>query len=599
MRLYKIGIVVLLLFSLVGCTPSAGVSISAPESMVPVLTPEALPTESDEIVVLTDGGNPYVFSNSPIYDGNILWLPGIEIMKMADGVRITVDEHSLSCNYIDDQGQEKNCIYRIGDPLYSVDTSLDTFLEAESAPYTKNGEVFISEGAIETLTGDVFRYDPASNTVVISLGNITLQSKNQNAFAKIEIKKPSELNDNRISGLLSGLSSSSDKELNAMIQWVDTMTPWSWVSVAINNQDWAYDNWAVPDFYSSDKIEEYYKTLDDNGIRITYNLIFKDKEYLGESNQEGNGSLHDPEQVERYLEFIEQVVTHFKGIVDCYEIWNEPNIGNSPQYVDPDDYIEFVKKAYPFIKRIDPDAIVSIGHTTSYYEEYSQDYIDRLVSSDVVQYADRITLHSFFWISPTYYPEYYYGYPDIVTAMMDKARSNGFQGDFWGSEGNYMPMESVAPEEAYMMTAYPPILSAKYVQRVNAMNLGLGLSGGEMGVGAWPECYNPLARSATLFSGVKAASYGIEINTDIEPINSYSYDVDSGKMFAYWDDRAASEGEQISWCDITLDLPSCEHIYAYDVMTGYDTEVDYSMKDGKIVIEGMAIKDYPIFLVVQ
>lgn len=566
-----------------------------------VQEPDGTDEDSVGMRVLINGQAPFTFAKSPVFDGETLWLPGSEIMRLFDYPNIYIDSQNLICNYYDSEGGYKNCFYQEGTPQYSIDTDAEVFEQASAAPYYTEGEFFIPEDAMEALTGDIFTYDSRENTLhLIFNGYTEMQTGNKHPVQKIVLKKPYELNDNRICDLISTLCLYDDQwDMSGFEHAATQSTGWTWFSAAINNQDWYEDNWDVPDFYLTDKIERFYQAADEYGLRLTYNLIFKDKAYLGQSNQTGPGSLSDPAQVERYLAFIEEVVTHFKGVVDCYEIWNESNIGNSPQYVSAEDYIAVVKQAYPLIKSIDPDAIVSIGHTTSYQEEYSQAYMDALVSSDVVRYCDRITIHPFFYVSPEHYPEYYYHYPEIVGEMKAKAIENGFQGDFWGSEGNYHPTEHVAPEDAYMMAAYTETVSAKYVQRVNAMNIGLGLSGGTMGTNNYPISVNAIGRSALLLSGVRAADHGIDIDTDVSPVRSFSYDVDMGTLFSYWNDGTATDEDQVAYCDILLDAAGCEHVYAYDVLQGLYTELDFSVEDGGIAIRNAVLKDYPIYLLVN
>jgi len=588
----------------VAVTEATLMETTAAETTVTETTTAETKATMSTMKVLINGQTSFAFSKIPIFDGDTLWLPGSEIMRLYDYQDIYIDERYVSCSYFDNQGEYKNSFYEVGQTSYSINTDDEEFVEASQAPYSLNGEIFIPEDAMEAMTGDVFVYDPDTQTLNMILGSyIELQKDNQHDLSRIVLKKPYELNDNRISDLVSNLAAGiSTWDKSGWDYVAKQSTGWTWISATINNQDWYEDNWEVPDLYLDDTIEKFYKTLDECGMNITYNLIFKDKEYLGISNKEGQGSLRDPAQVDRYLEFIKEVVTHFKGVVDCYEIWNESNIRNSPQYVAVEDYIAIVKKAYPLIKSIDPDAIVSIGQTTSYQQDDSWEYTDKLVSSDAVQYADRITIHPFLWISPEKYPEYYYDYPRIVTEMKEKAIQNGFQGDFWGSEGNYKSYKSLddMPEEdAPMMAAYSETVSTKYLQRVNAMNIGLGLSGGTMGTNNCPLSVNALGRSALLLSGVKAAGYSITVNTDVEPIRSFSYDVDMGRLFTYWNDGVASDSDKFSYCDITLNINACKHVYAYDVLGGFYTELDYSIVNDQINIRNVIIKDYPIYLLVN
>lgn len=77
-----------------------------------------------------------------------------------------------------------------------------------------------------------------------------------------------------------------------------------------------------------------------------------------------NTSLsHPPDNLADFARFLTALATRYKGQVDAYEIWNEPNLsyewGNMPP--DPTAYTEMLKTAYTAIKKVDPHALVISG----------------------------------------------------------------------------------------------------------------------------------------------------------------------------------------------------------------------------------------------
>ncbi len=75
------------------------------------------------------------------------------------------------------------------------------------------------------------------------------------------------------------------------------------------------------------------------------------------------GSYAPPDDLEDYGDFIEAVVSRYRGRIRFYQVWNEPNIypewGNQP--VDPEAYTRLLCLAYDRIKATDPDAVVISG----------------------------------------------------------------------------------------------------------------------------------------------------------------------------------------------------------------------------------------------
>ena len=67
-----------------------------------------------------------------------------------------------------------------------------------------------------------------------------------------------------------------------------------------------------------------------------------------------------PDDLNTYGDFVGDVVTHFKGQVHYYQIWNEPNIypewgARSP---DPAAYVRLLRIAYQRAKEADPNVVI-------------------------------------------------------------------------------------------------------------------------------------------------------------------------------------------------------------------------------------------------
>jgi hypothetical protein len=70
-----------------------------------------------------------------------------------------------------------------------------------------------------------------------------------------------------------------------------------------------------------------------------------------------------PDRMSDWSDYLTALATRYKGRIDAYEIWNEPNIirewgGKTP---DAGEYVEMMRVSYAAIKRVDPQAIVMTG----------------------------------------------------------------------------------------------------------------------------------------------------------------------------------------------------------------------------------------------
>lgn len=75
------------------------------------------------------------------------------------------------------------------------------------------------------------------------------------------------------------------------------------------------------------------------------------------------GTYAPPDDFNDYGDFVEAVVSRYRGRIQYYQLWNEPNIypewGNQP--VDPVAYTQLLCTAYTRVKNADRDAIVISG----------------------------------------------------------------------------------------------------------------------------------------------------------------------------------------------------------------------------------------------
>jgi hypothetical protein len=67
-----------------------------------------------------------------------------------------------------------------------------------------------------------------------------------------------------------------------------------------------------------------------------------------------------PDQMEDWKDYVEELAERYRGKIQAYEIWNEPNItrewGGAPP--DPVAYTELLRVSYEAIKKVDPNALV-------------------------------------------------------------------------------------------------------------------------------------------------------------------------------------------------------------------------------------------------
>jgi hypothetical protein len=355
--------------------------------------------------------------------------------------------------------------------------------------------------------------------------------------------------------------------------------------------DWSLDEFDVPQEY-----DELIDTMNANGVTVNYLIHFWDK--AGHRNGEilDTPRFQTEDQILDFLEYVRFVVSHFKGRVQYYTIWTEPDAcgGSNIKCIEPDDYINLLTRTIPVIHEEDPAAKVSLGPVVLYF---AQDYLKTILNSDVLPSLDVIQWHGIYNVTPDseFYGNYYYEYPTILGDIKQTAADNGFAGEYWGilelGAGPVAPDQPWEPIETWRM-------ATKYQARFFIIHLGM-----DIGV-SWPIegtsvalGYRTKANLNTLMNGSRPATIPITISSEAENITSYSFTLPDGdRLFALWTDGVAVDEDPGVPATLTFLGVSDTTITGIDVLQGFEQELIASEEDGNLVIRDLLVKDYPIIL---
>jgi len=95
------------------------------------------------------------------------------------------------------------------------------------------------------------------------------------------------------------------------------------------------------------------------GVKVLGILNYSHPAY---SSQTEDGDKHPPDDNEDFANYVRKTVAHFRGRINYWEVWNEPNLGlfwqPSP---DPKAYAALLRVASAAVRETDPDAKVLFG----------------------------------------------------------------------------------------------------------------------------------------------------------------------------------------------------------------------------------------------
>jgi hypothetical protein len=460
------------------------------------------------------------------------------------------------------------------------------------------------QGPILTATAT----DSQGNTSGLSLPTMgdkrimQFQPGNVHPRTTLITRKSDDLEDNRLGGLWSDFWQPID--FQAVLDNEIVPAGLKWVKITMNQAEY-YSNeqsgaelfWDKPELFISPEFDDYINQLVSHKITIDYMLNFWDK-----ANHPNGWKIQNrfktEDDIAHYLEYVRFIVTQFKGRVQYYELWNEPNVGFPLQYIEPADYINLAKRTIPLIKEIDPQAKVIVGCTSGSANPQSREYLFKILNTDVMPIADVVSWHPLYGNVPGsgQDPDYYASYPSLMATIMDTARQNGFRGEFMVGEISYGGPSCGGCD--VVDPSYSETIWAKYTARGIVLHFGNDVAAGTGGMSSLRLIhYNTIRNIANVFSGVRAEKFTVEIQTEATNYKAFTFTgSDGSRLIALWTDGAAVENDPGIPSNITLPSFSGWNATGIDILNGFEQKLVTGDENGSLVIPDLLIKDYPVVI---
>jgi len=369
------------------------------------------------------------------------------------------------------------------------------------------------------------------------------------------------------------------------------------VRLSISNFDPPKIDWGVSEFVIEPEHDAFIDELIGNGISITFNLVFWDKDYAADGGNVRSPRFRTDAEVERYLEYVRFIVRHFKGRVEYYELWNEPTVLNTIMEIELHDYLKLARRAIPIIKEEDPRAKVVVGSISHAIDSHAQEFLRGVLRSDIMKTADGVAWHPMYGTSPAsdYHREYYYGYAELVREFRRIATDYGFDGAFKGDELNWL-----TPDQAYndWPNEYTEPVCAKYFARGILTHLGLVDSTSVILLLDRPAIYGTIQNLCTAMAGNESVDMPIEIGTECSgPVAYCAFRYPNGdRLLAIWTDGVAEDEDPGIPATITFPSLAAGSVTGIDVLHGFEQELIFEIDGEDTIIRSFLVKDYPILI---
>ena len=365
--------------------------------------------------------------------------------------------------------------------------------------------------------------------------------------------------------------------------------------LSINNGDQDKVDWSKSEFSVDPNHDAFITDLTNNEIQITYFLSFWDKETWPGGAGTPCPRFKTQVEINHYLEYVKTIVGYFKDRVQIYEIYNEPENMNCPQWIEVEDYVNLVRRAILVIQDKYPDAMIQVGGVAGLDNLYGQDYLFSIIESDIMPDVDIISWHPFYGNSPETDPSYYYAYPSIVQNIKDTAASHGFTGEYAGEEINWRPASD--PDTDHL-SPYSEIEVAKYQTRGILIHLGMDVIAGNLRI---PYDYGAttfaVRNLSTVMVGAESTSLPLTVETEATRFTSYPFSLPNGDLLiAEWSDGIAVDHDPGIPSKLVIPGFAGWNATAIDVLNGFEQELKSSSDNGNLIIRNLLIKDYPIII---
>lgn len=373
-----------------------------------------------------------------------------------------------------------------------------------------------------------------------------------------------------------------------------------WMNVSLDWFDWNAVGPAGPfsRHYVDPLQDQAIAGLVDLGVSVMCDLVFWDEGILTRLEEEGYSRFQTEGEIQRYLDFVRFVVSHFKGIVEYYEILNEPNVGGPGQYVAPLNYVNLVRRTVPIIRREDPEAKIVVGalpilDLERKLDTTARDYLFTIVTSDIMPLVDAVSWHPGPAFSALYYEDAYFRYPLFVLEVQDMAAANGFGGEYIIDGLGWRTARSFFSGEPWVFTE---TVAAKNLARGVVLHSGMNTAPGLADSLEGPKM--PVARNlCTVMAGHEAIDMPAEIAIDYEPVAYCTFRYPNGdRMLAVWTDGIAQDVDPGIPATITFPGLTAETVTGIDVLHGFEQELVFETAGDNTIIRDLLVKDYPILI---
>ncbi|MGD0362795.1 MAG: hypothetical protein ABSC93_18110 [Bryobacteraceae bacterium] len=398
-------------------------------------------------------------------------------------------------------------------------------------------------------------------------------------------------------------------------------------------------------------LDDYVDSLVDNGVKVQVQLMYGNPMYTSPAGQlpdaivPAPGGFHNPdrslysaywppktpEQIAAFVKYVQFMVTHFRGRIRYYALWNEQDIDYWNPLPNPEDYGRLLKAFIPAVHAADPQAKVIYGGQAEPARDFARRALD---ACDCAAGIDVFAYHTYPGYGQNLNPESmdYGAYGDESPAKLrEMVRAYpGIRQDmpFWDDEFNSIPSWP-GSDESVQSKYIPRGLVYNWARGVRTFVwlLTAGTDGNEYddfgfihGLLHLPSDFTPrpvfyaLQNTNALFADTRfdasiqiAPADVLALHNNSQPFQAYGFRGRTGKpIVAYWLAAHSVPGGAFPpiHADLTIAHTGIRHPVLIDVVSGAiepfdkpetgDVFPNLPIRDSVMAIAGADYFDWPV-----
>jgi hypothetical protein len=310
---------------------------------------------------------------------------------------------------------------------------------------------------------------------------------------------PDRVPPKRSSQIENGFGINSDLPRDPYLPWnrwwwtrmFDAGVSWIRIGQYENSSDYTSWDWVEQKrgVYSiPPEVDDYVDSLVENGVKVQVQLHYGNPMYTSPSGVRPDsitpmpGTFHNDDrslysifwppktddQIAAFIKYVTFVVSHFRGRIQYYALWNEQDIGYWNPWGDPEAYGRLLKAFIPAVHETDPQAKVIYGGLADPVSDWARRSLD---TCQCAQGIDVFAYHTYPGYGQNLNPESMdygaYG-PESPAKLRETVRNYpGIRKDipFWDDEFNSIPSWTGSDES----------VQVKYIPRCLVYNWAAGV----------------------------------------------------------------------------------------------------------------------------